>query len=235
MSHIVPRATQRFLKMYGGTNPMGKPNWRVLVAADRMVKESGVYRDWDPNLSTAERGGLNFSPNAEVVGMNFQRYENKPIRVVTEMREVQRYPHIEGWCLEKWFPASAYGSRDEWHSFKAVDGVTPMLGPYPEDGDYECLFILGLKLPATDILQKYISSYAAGIANRKGTPESRAREYMLRYQYEQEQAEIRRKAEYNAWFKDELSPLKSGSLEASRWRQDLAARTGNANEHIGIL
>jgi hypothetical protein len=35
--------------------------------------------------------------------------------------------------------------------------------------------------------------------------------------------------------RDHISPLRSSSLAASRWRQDLARRTGNANEHIGIL
>ena len=46
MSHIVPSATQRFLTSYGGKNPFGKPQWRLLVGSDRLVKESGVYRDW---------------------------------------------------------------------------------------------------------------------------------------------------------------------------------------------
>ncbi len=55
------------------------------------------------------------------------------------------------------------------------------------------------------------------------------------YQYEEEQAETKRKIEYDAMMRDHISPLHSSSLAASRWRQELARRTGNGNEHIGIL
>jgi hypothetical protein len=235
MSHIVPSATQRFLTSYGGKNPFGKPQWRLLVGGDRLVKESGVYRDWAPGLSTAEKGGLNFQPNPDAPGCNFSRHDNRPIRVVTEMREVKKYPHAEGWILEKWFPASSYGTQAEWYSYKAIDGFTPMLGPYPECGDYEMIFGPWPKVPTTDVLQGLIAKYSAGISGRRGSPESRAQEYLLRFQYEEEQAEAKRKIEYDAMMRDHISPLHSSSLAASRWRQELARRTGNANEHIGIL
>jgi hypothetical protein len=151
------------------------------------------------------------------------------------MREVRKYPHAEGWILEKWFPASSYGAEAEWYSYKAVDGFTSMLGPYPECGDYEMIFGPWTKLPASDVLQGLISRYSAGIHGRRGTPESRAQEYLLRYQYEEERAEVKRKAEYEAMMRDHISPLHSISLAASRWRQELARRTGNGNEHIGII
>ena len=158
------------------------------MGGDRLVKESGVYRDWAQGLSTAEKGGLNFQPNPHAPGCNFSRHDNKPIRVVTEMREVRKYPHAEGWILEKWFPASSYGTQAEWYSYKAIDGFTPMLGPYPECGDYEMVFGPWLKVPTTDTLQGLIAKYSAGINGRRGSPESRAQEYLLRFQYEEEQA-----------------------------------------------
>lgn len=234
MSVVVPREIQRFLKRYGGLNPYGRPKWRVIVSADRVVRESGVYRDWAEGLTNAEKGGLSFSPNPDIVGMNFQRNDNKPVRVVTEVRDVPKYPHCDGWILEVWFPATAYGSRDDWHSYKAVDGITPMLGPYPEEGDYEMQHGPWQKLPSTDVLQGYISSYAATITNRKGTPESRAQEYLLRYEYEQEQAYAKRKKEYEAMMRDQLTPMSSSSLAASRWRNQLAKDAG-VSGHIGIL
>jgi hypothetical protein len=92
-----------------------------------------------------------------------------------------------------------------------------------------------LKVPTTDTLQGLIAKYSAGINGRRGSPESRAKEYLLRFQYEEQQAEEKRKGEYDAMMRDHISPLRSSSLAASRWRQDLARRTGNANEHIGIL
>jgi hypothetical protein len=233
--HKVPRATERFLVTYGGKNPFGGPQWRMVVGTERMVKEAGVYRDWAPGLSTAEKGGLNFSPNPNAPGCNFTRHDNKPLRVVTEKREVVKYPHAAGWILEKWFPASSYGTQADWYSFVAIDGVTPCLGPYPECGDYEMIFGPWAKVPTTDVLQGLISQYCHKINSRRGTAQSRAEEYLLRYQYEEEQAEAKRKVEYEALMADHLSPLSSTSLAASRWRQDLARRTGNSNEHIGIL
>lgn len=235
MNHIIPRAVQDDLSSYGGRNPYGKPNWRIMVASDRLMKEAGVYRDWAPGLTTAEKGGLCFEPAPDTPGCNFRRHQNKPLRVVTEMREVRKYPHLSGWILERWFPASAYGLPEEWSRWKAVDGITPMLGPYPEQGDYEMIFGPWPRIPSIDVLERMISRYSAGINARHGSLESRIQEATIRYQYEAETAERKRKDEYLAWMKDQLSPMKSASLEASRWRQDLALRTGHQNEHIGVL
>lgn len=232
--YVVPRETQRFIVRYGGKNPFAFPNWRLIVAADVLVKESGVWRDWDEGLSTAERGGLNFSPCKDIVGMNFRPYDNKPMRTVVGVRETPKYPHLDGWILERWKPATEYGSREEWHSYKAADGVTPMLGPYPEEGDYEMIFGPWEKIPTTDVLQKYISMHVQQIASKRGTPESRAQEYLLRYQYKQQQEEQKRIAEYNAMMRDHLTPMHSSSLGASRWRNELAVNAG-IQGHIGIL
>ena len=235
VNHIVPTETQAFLKRYAGTNPFGGPKWRLMVASDCMVKQAGPWRDWAPGLSTAEKGGLNFQPIPDAPGVNFTRYGNKPIRVVTEMRTVRKYPQSEGYILERWFAASSYGTQDEWYAYKAVDGITPMLGPYPECGDYEFIYGPWQRLPTISVLEGLISRYVNERASRRGTPESRAQECLLRYQYELEQDENRRRAEYEAMFNDYLTPMKSGSLPASRWRQELARRTGNGSEHIGIL
>ena len=172
--------------------------------------------------------------NPDQPGVNFTRSQHKPIRVVTEMREVRKYPHLEGFIVEKWFPASAYGSQLEWYAYKAADGVTPLMGPYPERGDYEMQFGPWSHTPSTDSLQRLISQYSHQINSRTGTPESRAQEYLLRYQYNEELAERKRKEEYNAEFRDLLSPMKSGSLAASRWRQELATRIGVTDAHVPI-
>lgn len=232
--HIVPRETQRFLKRYGGVNPYGLPKWRLITGADRTIKEGGVWRDWADGLTSAEKGGMNFSPSPDVPGLNFQRYENKPIRIVTEVREHRKYPQSDGWILERWFPATSYGSPDEWYSFKAVDGITPTLGPYPERGDYEFIYGPWLRTPSIDVLERRIGEYTNAHANKRGTPESRLREYSQRWQEKQELEERKRSAEYEALMKDHITPLHSSSLAASRWRQELAARIG-VTEHIGII
>lgn len=234
MTHIVPRATERFLKSYGGKNPFGQPKWRLVVSEERLVREAGYWSDWAEGLTTKEKGGLNFTPLPEQQGVAYQRYQNKPIRVVTEIRETPKYPHCSGWILESWFPASIYGTPDDWYSYKANDGITPMLGQYPECGDYEMQYGPWEKLPSTDTLQGLISKYSSSMANRKGTPFARAVEYLQRAEYEAQRKEAKRKEEYEAMFRDVLSPMSSSSLEASRWRQDLARRVGNRS-HVGIL
>jgi hypothetical protein len=232
--HIVPKETKRFLKRFGGVNPFGQPKWRLIVSEDCLVKEAGVWRDWAEGLSTKEKGGLNFSSVPGQPGVNYQRYQNKPIRVVTEVRETQRYPQADGWILESWFPASSYGTRADWYSYKADDGITPMLGPYPEEGAYEMQYGPWEKMPSIDTLQSHISQYSSSIANRKGTPWARAVEYVQRAEYAKEKEEKRFREECAAQFNDVLTPMKSSSLAASRWRNDLAAQLG-IREHIGIL
>ena len=234
MIHTVPRETQRFLKRYGGVNPFGLPKWRLIVSSERLIKEAGVWKDWAEGLTTKEKGGLNFSALSGQPGVAYQRYQNKPIRVVTEVRETQKYPQADGWILESWFPASSYGTPAEWYSYRADDGITPMLGPYPECGDYEMQYGPWEKMPSIDTLQAHISQYSSSIANRKGTPWARAVEYVQRAEYAKEKEEQRFREEAAAQFNDVLTPMKSSSLAASRWRNQLAQRAG-ITEHIGII
>ena len=224
--YTVPRETQRFLKRYGGLTPFKQPQWRLIVSSERLIKEAGVWSDWDEGLSTKKRGGMNFSPIAGQPGVAYERYRNKPIRVVTEVRETEKYPHASGWILEKWFAASTYGTREEWYSYKASDRVTPMLGPYPECGDYEFQYGPWPKLPTTDMLQNLISQYSSSIANRKGTPFARAVEYLQRHEYAEQRRETKLKEDYESQFRDVLTPMNSTSLEAHRWRQDLSQEDG---------
>jgi hypothetical protein len=230
----IPRETLRFLKRYGGVNPYGQPKWRIVVSSERLIKEAGLWRDWAEGLTTAEKGGLNFSALSGAPGVAYQRYQNKPLRVVTEVRETQKYPQADGWILESWFPATTYGTREDWYSYRADDGITPMLGPYPECGDYEMQYGPWEKMPTIDMLQSHISQYSNSIANRKGTPWARAVEYVQRAEYAKEKEEKRFREEAEAQFNDVLTPMKSSSLAASRWRNDMAAKIG-IREHIPIL
>ncbi len=249
----IPTHIQGALTRFGGKNPYGRPQWRIVVASDVFVREAGVYRDWDENLSIAERGGFNFQQTEEqamarINGRDFAelgeqpnwaalRYENRPLRTVTETRDNPRYPGIKGWIVEKWFPALRYGSPEEWYSYRAADGITPMLGPFPHEGDYEMIYGPFPRVPAIGQLQLWISHYARQREEIKqsGTPESRALEYAQREMDREREQWLRRRAEYqymmaNIW----TSIATNGSLGMSRVRQELAARCGQT-EHIGLL
>jgi len=65
----------------------------------------------------------------------FQTRQIAPDAIRIGMFWVPLY-QCEGWILERWFPASSYGSRDQWESALSQDGETPMMGPFPERGGY---------------------------------------------------------------------------------------------------
>ncbi len=62
-----------------------------------------------------------------------------------DQRMGPRYAEIHCWVLEKWLPASKYGSRVQWEAVRDWDPSSqqfakPILGPYPRRGDYEPVY-----------------------------------------------------------------------------------------------
>jgi hypothetical protein len=249
--HPIPTHIQGFLTRFGGKNPYGRPQWRIVVAPDVFVREAGVYRDWPEGLTTAEKGGFNFQMSQEEISTKGTmlealgdqpvwealRYENKPLRTVTEMRDNPRYPGIMGWIVEKWLPASKFGSPHDWYEFMAIDGKTPMLGPYPHEGDYEMIYGPFPRVPSISQLQLWVSAYARQRDEMKtaGTLESRTVEYVNRRVDEEQRQWKQRRKEYQYMMATEWKPIATnGALGMSRFRQELAARCG-ITDHIGLL
>ena len=82
--------------------------WRLVVANSVVWKVSGG-KVWDDNLSIAERNGFNFT--AEGGGAT---HSHRPLKDETgKLVERKRYPHLDGWILQRWFPPSSY-SRSQW-------------------------------------------------------------------------------------------------------------------------
>jgi hypothetical protein len=252
---IVPRGTLKFLATFGGKNPYGEPIWRLVVASDVWIKRWGVYRDWDKNLSVAERGGLNleFSPDrvaavnadfggqtvslGEAAPVDVMHYNNKPEREVVECREVHLYPNLKGWVVEKWFPAGSkmIGSREEWESYKAADGMTSINGEYPERGEYVMIYGPYNYLPTEDQLRTWIGKYHNDLNLLTGTVEQRALAADAEFNDVEDEKWKKNRAEYNYMMADVWKTVaKSGSLGISRFRQQLAKQAG-VTEHIGIL
>lgn len=251
-----PKAIRKFLRTYGGTNPYGHPNWRLLRAEDVWCRCYGNYRDWPPELKIAERGGLNFQMDPEQIRevnayagerklnfgaappVNVGHYENKPIREVTEMREVRYYAGVEGWILERWFPAGSkmIGSRDAWERFVAKDGHTPFLGEYPSEGDWVSLYGPYDYMPSTDQLKLWISKYYQGQEELYSTnPEQRMIAVAHEYEEREQKAWAARRADYNLRMSDRWKTIaRSGSLGMSRLRNEIAKNAG-IKEHIGLL
>lgn len=116
-----PEVLRLELKDYGGVSPDGQAIWRMVRAANRRIhcfgRQNHISIDTSKMSETARP--------TDVV----------PDRIEEGEFWIPRYP-FDGWVLERWFPASAWGSREKWESQKAQDGRTRLLAAYPMLGGY---------------------------------------------------------------------------------------------------
>jgi hypothetical protein len=109
------------LREYGGLSPDGQAIWRLVLAENCRIHCYGQQ-----NHITRDTREL---PD-----------DFHPVNVVPDRTEVgefwvPRY-RAKGWILQRWFPASVWGSRQNWESERAQDGRTRLLAAYPNRGDY---------------------------------------------------------------------------------------------------
>lgn len=225
-----PEALTKFLRNVGGETPFHQNKYRVSHTDTVYTQRGGEWHDWDKNLSINERGGMVQTPAGLLVPSQY-----KPDRVVAELREFLKYAAIPGkWVLEFWCPASYYGSRELWEQ-KTVPNhpEIPLLGAYPERGDYELISAPLAELPTESNLLEAIQRHNWNKEHEirgqlEKVVEQRTRDAMR--EYEEEQA--RWQAETELKVKDVLLSLSTCSLEAGRHRQQLADAAG-LREHAG--
>jgi hypothetical protein len=113
----VPLELAREITRFGGPNPHGKPMWRVVRAENVLEQRFGQMRHMP--VVSADCDDLDIEPERFSSGeMWTPRYDGK------------------GWCLERWFPASAWGSQVDWEHETSLDGETRMTGEFPRHGDW---------------------------------------------------------------------------------------------------
>jgi hypothetical protein len=107
--------------------------FRLIWAPERFRPSGGVWLDWLPGVAVKDRNEM----------------KNKPWRRSIGVRSVRRYGPLREWVLEKWVPAHAYGTRDQWYKPVIIGGTMllcadaagiryiPSQGEYPSRGDYE--------------------------------------------------------------------------------------------------
>lgn len=233
-----------FLIRLGGTNPAGYPNYRLVESERVLEKIGGKWHDWDENLSIEERSETvrKVIPVIEKVTVAGKEVEvvvekalllpgNKPMRVVDEVREIPKYSHLDmpGWVLEKWYPAYLYGSQEDWYSH-VIEGTTiPRLGPYPEDGRYEMITGPFPQLPSLSFLEQFVSYHRKRV---RQALERDVRSYVNEARHRHEEAEKKRNEDLHKRILDKMSPLTSTSLEAGRWRNEMALKAG-ITSHMG--
>lgn len=111
-THDTPSSIQEVLRLAGGVNRFGEPNYRACWGWNRLDWIGGKWEDRD------EHGVL--------------------LREVVEFRMEPKYFPFNRWHIERWMPAESYGSPWIWHH----STLTKELGPYPSRGDYELSFTI---------------------------------------------------------------------------------------------
>jgi hypothetical protein len=119
-THEAPDTVAQRLERAGGNNRYAEPNYRAVWGWNRLAWIGGKFEECDP-----ETGSL--------------------LREVVELRQEPKYPAVNRWHIEKWFPPEVYGSPRQWYAqtVERENGVSiPALGPYPSRGEYEHCFTL---------------------------------------------------------------------------------------------
>ncbi len=118
-THDTPASVERRLRLAGGINRYGEPNYRAVWGWNRLTWIGGKWEDRD------SAGNL--------------------IREVVKLRQEPKYFPMNRWHIERWCPPELYGSPEDWYRRTLeVEGsyAMPALGPYPHRGEYELCFTL---------------------------------------------------------------------------------------------
>jgi hypothetical protein len=151
-THDALAFVERALRLAGGANPYGEPNFRAVWGGSRLTWIGGRWEDRDA------AGNL--------------------IREVVELRQVPKYLPTDRWHIERWCPPEMYGRPEDWYArtVELEDGRgIPALGPYPQRGEYEhCLTLAGARGEFVQ-LTPAVAEYLARLIEASRTVTSRER------------------------------------------------------------
>lgn len=233
-----------FLIRIGGRSHFGFPNYRLVQSESVLEQKGGEWRDWDENLEVHERAKFvrkQFTVREKTVVLGKEVEVdvqksilvpgNSPLRVVTEVRTVQKYSHFEmqGWILEKWYAPEVFGSPEDWYRHIVPGTEVPRLGPFPDRGQYEMIAGIFPEPPSLSFLEQMIAFQAK---RAREMQERDVRSILSDKIYAHEREEEKRAQEAEAKIRDLISPLLGTSLESGRWRNEIAERAG-IRSHMG--
>ena len=113
------------LNSFGGFNRYGEPNFRVVWGGNRRHTVGGMFK---AVLTVKDENGG----------------ERPIVTQVAETRQMLAY-HPHRWHLERWRPPEYYGAPEEWYTNTwDEEAKLHRMGAYPERGDYEHVFYLGI-------------------------------------------------------------------------------------------
>ena len=207
----VPRQLNRELARYGGLNPFGLPLWRVVLAANVLEQSFGQMVHMP-----------RFSADTDVTVA-----EVEPERFTSGEMWTPKY-EAEGYGLERWFPASAWGSRAEWEHETSRDGVTRMKGEFPRHGDY---WMVGdewhLRLISADGWKREIQRWMAEQAALGGDPAMRLKLNLYKHRLKEQRRHEAFEEDVNRIHRSVVDPmLATIGATAQRVREQVALDMG---------
>lgn len=221
-----PKSVQKFLAKIGGKVPgQDRPLFRIVLAENCLIKTGGIFHD----LGTEEQSIFAVDAKGKVV-------ENKVKDNITSaaLVEVCKYP-VDGWIIERWFPADTWGNPEEWKSHKSEDGSSMMKGEFPSRGDY---WIVGgpfQRIPELGDLECAIAMHKQSMDQRPQNYKAHFEQIIRNEETAREQRREKLENDLAYMRKHELVPmLKGTSLEAQRFRDQLQARCG-LKSHLGVV
>lgn len=253
-----PKDIQNFLLKLAGWNPHGEPMLRIVLADKILIYRGNAWHDWPDYAGLNDQGGIQFSDEKIIrdvvvngpmgkdmvatMEMPAEMIVNpqKPMRVVREMRWIQRYPQKRGWMLQMWEPPSRYGSREWWEN-QRVEGAEDLmiLGSFPDNGAYEpFLSWIGMDekgKPFCEPTWKEIPSLArlelgySMMMRNKDTAQSANKEWrilsrMIETKNQQDAQEARDHAENLARIRDHIKPYLTTTVGTQRVISELEKR-----------
>lgn len=261
-----PKNVQNFLRRLGGLNVYGEPNLRVVLADHITQVRGGAWHDWPEGADLNSQGGMVFSEETMVkkvtmpgalgkklvvdveMPCEMSISEQKPLRIVNEMRTVLRYPDIQGWMMQQWEPASRYAPRTWWEQHKVPGTDFMILGPFPDTGRFEP-FVEWLdmttpgtpyrrqtwpEIPALARLEEgYYRMLRSKEKEQSANPDWRKMTALIELQEQRQAAHRKAQEENKAMYRDALKPLLGSSLEAGRAREEVADRLRAKGMEIG--
>lgn len=256
-----PKSIQNWLLRTAGCNPFREPNYRLILAQHVRQLVGGEWHDFPDDAQLHERGGLDYAESPSGL-MLLGPSSSKMERVVTEMRWEERYPHLKGWILQRWYPGShpAYGDREEWEriTLKGRPDIA-LLGPFPVYGEYEnCSIwqedksanlmieggedsphgVIGLclkEVPPLRVLHKAICAAEDAALDSRSLGATKGARLTARLNEWVKREELRRETRKKRNIElmhDHMKPYWGNSLEAARLREKLAERAG-IRSHVG--
>lgn len=207
---MTPESVRKEIARFGGLNPFGGANWRVVLAETRTVLR-----------------GRGLPPADEVI-----RTGMKVTAESTGLHRVPKYP-VKGWIIERWFAPNKY-SEVQWKAARCADGITPLMGPFPHEGEYFMLAGPFTHIPPLEDIKAAITLH---IREEEQSPKGyneMLRAEMVADWDRDEAAALKAERDLAYFYESVVKPvLKGSSLEAQRIRTEMAEKMGDWS-HQGV-